>query len=131
MHDEILTTDSVWEQELIEHIGQVALVELERRYGGSFLYIHANKPSAELVAVVGQEKAQILSDEYGCTDIYVPTQMAKQVRNIQIRKERKAGKTVKELAADYRLSANWVQKILTEKYNYGTYTAKRTTKTSK
>lgn len=105
---------SSWENELIEWIGYDALIKLEQAYGGTFRYIHAGKPDVQLTEKIGQEAAQALSDVFGPGDIYVPMVALKTKRNSEIMKQHNAGKTVEELAAQFRLKRDRITRILKE-----------------
>lgn len=117
-----------WEEDIERQIGRSALIKLEKKYGRTFLYIPATKPTKEMVRLIGKDKAQKLTDEFGGDDIYVPVQMLKKIRNHNIAEESTAGKTVKELAEKYRLSTIWITKILQEKHGYGEYEPGRANK---
>jgi hypothetical protein len=123
--------ETQWEKDIERQIGRSALIKLERAYGRTYLYIPSPKPSKELVRLIGKDKAQKLTDEFGGGDIYVPIQMLKNIRNHNIIEESNAGKTVKELAEKYRLTKEWVIQILKEKHGYGEYKPGRAGKGSK
>ncbi len=113
-------TQSMCEDEIERVIGRSALITLEKHYGRSYLYIKANKPAKELVKLIGREKAQKMSDAFGGGEVYVPKLMLKKIRNHQIAEGMSAGKSVKELASEFRLSTKWIIKILQER-GYGEY----------
>jgi Mor family transcriptional regulator len=110
-------TNSVWEQDLIEIIGEVALLKLEARFGGSYLHVHV-EPKDEVIAAIGQSAAEKLSAECGGLDVYVPTILWRMRRNETIEKEQNTGRTITELAAKYRLHAKHIKKILRERHGY-------------
>lgn len=116
--------NSQWEEDIERCVGRSALITLEKRYGRSYLYVKAGKPDKELVKLIGKEKAQAMSDEFGGGDIYVPALMLKRIRNHQIREESAAGKTVHELAAKFKMTKIWVVKILQENHGFGEYPPK-------
>lgn len=112
---------SICEEDIERVVGRSALITLEKHYGRSYLYIKAKTPDPALVKLIGKEKAQAMSDVFGGSEVYVPKQMLKRIRNHHICEGIKAGKNIKELAAEFRLSRNWIIKILQEKYGYGEY----------
>lgn len=120
-----ITPHSSWEIELAEIISMDGLIELERAFGGRFIYIHSRHPSLELQTAIGHNHAVALTDWYGGTDIYVPMVALKQLRNRSIEAEARAmagnstGKTVIELAAKFRLSTRRIITILKERGLYG------------
>lgn len=113
-------TNSVWEQELIELIGEDGLLALEERWGGTYLTIHvAANTQPELVNTLGVEPAERLSAMYGGFSIYIPTKLKRIKRNLQIQRDGKnTGVTLEELAAKYRLTTRRIKDILREEYDY-------------
>ena len=113
-------TNSVWEQELIELIGEDGLLALEERWGGTYLTIHvAAHTQPELVNTLGAEPAERLSSMYGGFSIYIPTKLKRIKRNLQIQRDGKnTGVTLEELAAKYRLTTRRIKDILREEYDY-------------
>lgn len=122
-----ITPTTEWEIELARLITLDGLVSLEKHFGGSFIYIHAAEPSMALIAVVGEQHAQTLCGWFGGSDIYVPKVVLKQLRNREIateavnriRQGNSTGKTVKELAAKFRLTSRRIATILKERGIYG------------
>jgi hypothetical protein len=114
---------SICEEEIERVVGRSALITLEKAYGRSYLYIRASKPDKALVKLIGKDKAQKMTNEFGGSEIWVPKRMLKVIRNHQIAEERGAGKTIKELAAEFNLTRYWIAKILQEK-GYGEYNPK-------
>jgi Mor family transcriptional regulator len=110
-------TNSVWEQDLIEIIGEVALLKLEAKFGGSYIHVHV-EPKPEVIAAIGLKAAEKLSAECGGLDVYVPTILWRMRRNESIEKEQNTGRTIPELAAKYRLHAKHIKKILRERHGY-------------
>ncbi|QSX32482.1 hypothetical protein JYB87_11970 [Shewanella avicenniae] len=116
-----------WEIELSRLISLDGLISLEQHFGGSFIYIHASEPSEALINAVGEERAKVLCGWFGGSDIYVPKVALKQLRNKQIetaaldslRTGNSTGKTVKELAAKFRLTTRRIATILKERGIYG------------
>lgn len=111
-------TPSEWEKELHSVIGLGALLVLEREYGGQYLYINEGKPSEDIQEAIGEEAGQRLAEHYGGSEIYIPRVSLLRARNIQIQQGRNTGKSVIELAAEFRLSRRRVRAILKEKYGY-------------
>lgn len=104
---------SQWERELLEVIGEEALIKLEERFGRSYLYIPVS-PKPEIVEAIGIEATQKLINVYGSFDIYVPRALLKKRRNIEIVQRINAGRDIKELAAEFRLSEKWLRQIKQE-----------------
>jgi len=110
-----LTTNSVWEQELIETIGIEATLNLERAFAVGYLYIPAKAPTKAIVDAIGVDAAIKLVRHFGCGDIWVPRQLLTQYRNIQIVDGNSTGKTIHELAAKFSVSTRNIRKILSKK----------------
>lgn len=110
-------TNSVWEQDLIEIIGEAALLKLEAKFGGSYLHVHV-EPKPDVVTAIGSEAAEMLSAECGGLDVYVPTILWRIKRNEAIEREQNTGRTITELASKYRLHAKHIKKILRERHGY-------------
>lgn len=113
-------TNSVWEQELIELVGEDGLLALEERWGGTYLTVHVDVATQpELANAIGVEPAGRLSASYGGFSIYIPTKLKRIKRNQSIRRDGKnTGVTLEQLAAKYRLSTRRIKDILREEYNY-------------
>lgn len=110
-------TNSVWEQDLIEIIGEAALLKLEAKFGGSYIHIHV-EPRDEIIAAIGRSAAIKLSAACGGLDVYVPTVLWRMRRNEAIEREQNTGRTISELASKYRLHAKHIKKILRERHGY-------------
>jgi Mor family transcriptional regulator len=113
-------TNSVWEQELIELVGEDGLLALEERWGGTYLTVHVDAHTQpELINAIGDKPAEQLSAVYGGFSIYIPTKLKRIRRNIQIQRDGKnTGVTLEELAAKYRLTTRRIKDILREEHNY-------------
>lgn len=103
------------ERELRQVIGLGALLCLERAFGGRYIYVPAKEPNDELVKAIGREAAEKLVKWCGPADIYVPVKLHKDSRNHQLFEGRKSGKTIQQLAKDYRLSHRRIRAILKER----------------
>ncbi|WP_290654465.1 Mor transcription activator family protein [Idiomarina sp.] len=110
-------TNSVWEQDLIEIIGETALLKLEAKFGGSYLHVHV-EPREDVINAIGESAASKLSTECGGLDVYVPTILWRIKRNQAIEREQNTGRTITELASKYRLHAKHIKKILRERHGY-------------
>lgn len=110
-------TNSVWEQDLIEIIGETALLKLESKFGGAYIHIHV-EPRDDLIEAIGRHAADKLSHACGGLDVYVPTVLWRIRRNEAIAREQNTGRTITELASKYRLHAKHIKKILRERHGY-------------
>ncbi len=111
-------TNSTWEKELHSVLGLGALLVLERYFGGQYVYINEAQPTQDIIEAIGDDAAKRLSAHYGGSEIYIPRAAINRARNIQIQQGRKAGKSAKELAAQFKLSTRRIRTILKEKYGY-------------
>lgn len=110
-------TNSVWEQDLIEIIGETALLKLESKFGGAYIHIHV-EPRDEIIAAIGRSAAAKLSAACGGLDVYVPTVLWRITRNEAIEREKNTGSTITELASKYRLTSVQIRNILRERHGY-------------
>lgn len=117
-HKAPLKLFSQWEKELAEIIGEEALIKLEERFGRSYLYIPVT-PKPEIVDAIGMEATQKLIAVYGSFDIYVPRALLKKRRNAEIVQRINAGRSLTELAAEFRLSEKWLRQIKQESEQNG------------
>ena len=110
-------TNSVWEQDLIEIIGETALLKLESKFGGAYIHIHV-EPRDDLIEAVGRHAADKLSHACGGLDVYVPTILWRITRNEEIVEGKNTGRTITELASKYRLTERNIRNILRERHGY-------------
>lgn len=110
-----LTTTSEIEQELMDLIGIEKTIELEQVFKGTYIYIGAKAPSKAIIEAVGMEAALKLVGYFGCGDIWVPRMLLLKDRDNKIVQGKNTGKTVKELAAQFRLGTRRIHIILKER----------------
>jgi hypothetical protein len=98
-------------EQLEAAIGDEALLALSREYGGTPVYIPMTMPTDHsLPLVLGWRAAKALSEAFGGDRIDVPA-MVTQTTHQQIRRRRREGATVVELAREFGYSTRQVRRI--------------------
>ncbi|WDE13850.1 hypothetical protein [Thalassomonas haliotis] len=105
----------ICEQELIDVIGVNATLALERVFSASYLYIPARAPSKAIINAVGLSAAMKLVAHFGCGDIWVGKSLLTKYRNISICEEKDQGKTLPELAAQFKTGIPNIRRILKQR----------------
>lgn len=101
--------------ELVDVIGLPAVLKLMDAFGGTELWVPKRLAHDHpLVEALGAEAAQCLVEHAPCENIRVPrgAGIIREVRNRAIRRERRAGALISELALRYQLTERQVLTIL-------------------
>ncbi len=100
---------------LYDAAGEEAVLALARAHGGGEITIPLTpRPDRRLAAVVGAVGLAALCDEAGGCTLYAPTLrgLTRRARNTRILADYLAGRSVRALAAEHRLSVRHIKAIL-------------------
>lgn len=101
--------------ELVDIIGLPAVLQLMKAFGGTEIWIPQKLNHAHgLVAAIGPEAAQTLCEHMTCERVKVPrgAEIIREIRNRAIRRERREGAKLDELALRYEITDRQVLNIL-------------------
>lgn len=102
-------------RDLVELIGLHATMAIVAKHGGTLLYISVKGDECEaLVALIGAQAAATLSRHYGGERLFIPKALPAltAARNSNIKADRAAGTSLRELARRYRLGERRICQLL-------------------